>query len=155
MSSPHKNGLNAQPSIGDLCEGAERERHGQPGGHSEVLGGDGHKLRDYCTAPSARARVTGPPARTLLLEVWGPLARTDLEGLYARTCALLAEHETDLVLCGVAGVDPDAVAVEALARLQLDARRRGAEVRLHGASPELLQVVDFMGLAEVLPEESA
>jgi ABC-type transporter Mla MlaB component len=92
---------------------------------------------------------------TLLLEVYGPLSRPDLPGLYARTCALLGEHEIDLVLCGVAGVAADAIAVEALARLQLAARRRGAEVRLSGASPELLELVDFMGLREALPEERA
>ena len=96
-----------------------------------------------------------PPPRTLVLEVHGPLARSDLPGLYARTCALLGEHEIDLVLCSVGEVAPDAVAVEALARLQLASRRRGAAVRLTEASPELLEVVEFMGLTEALPEERA
>jgi ABC-type transporter Mla MlaB component len=93
-----------------------------------------------------------PPPRTLILEVYGPLARSDLPGLYARTCRLLGEHEIDLVLCSVTRIAADAVAVEALARLQLAARRRGAKVRLHRASPELLDLVAFMGLREALPE---
>jgi hypothetical protein len=42
--------------------------------------------------------------------------------------------------------------VDALARLQLAARRRGCVIRLRHASPELLELVDFMGLADVLPE---
>jgi hypothetical protein len=52
----------------------------------------------------------------------------------------------------VRGVDPDAVTVDALARLQLAAHRSGCRVRLQNASPALLRLVDFMGLADVLPE---
>ena len=98
--------------------------------------------------------MTRAPPRTLVLEVRAPLARSDLPGLYARTCALLGEREVEVVLCGVAGIAPDAVAVEALARLQLAARRAGAEVRVFGASRALRELIEFMGLGEVLPEES-
>ena len=95
------------------------------------------------------------PASTLVLEVWGPLARSDLTGLYARACALLSEREVEVVICRVAGLAADAVAVEALSCLQLAARRRGAEVRLSGASLAMREVVEFMGLAEVLPGGAA
>ena len=44
-----------------------------------------------------------------------PPAPPDLTGLYARAWALLSEREVEVVLCGVAGVAADAVAVEALA----------------------------------------
>jgi hypothetical protein len=57
-----------------------------------------------------------------------------------------------VVLCDVGGAEPDAVTVDALARLQLAARRGGREIRLVHASAELLRLVAFMGLAEVLPE---
>jgi ABC-type transporter Mla MlaB component len=57
-----------------------------------------------------------------------------------------------VALCDVQGVEPDAVTVDALARLQLAARRQGCQVRLRNASDELLQLVDFMGLADVLPD---
>ena len=57
------------------------------------------------------------------------------------------------MLCSVAGVAADAVAEEALARLQVAARRRRAEVRLREASPDLLALLDLMGLREALPEE--
>jgi hypothetical protein len=60
-----------------------------------------------------------------------------------------------VAFCDVAGVEPDAVTVEALARLQLGARRNGCQVRLRHASRELLELVDFMGLTNVLPEERA
>jgi ABC-type transporter Mla MlaB component len=44
----------------------------------------------------------------------------------------------------------DAGTVDALARLQLTARRSGACVRLHNATPRLVELVEFMGLNEVL-----
>jgi ABC-type transporter Mla MlaB component len=47
----------------------------------------------------------------------------------------------------------DVGTVDALARLQLTARRSGAFVRLRNASPELLELVDLMGLKDVLRVE--
>ena len=52
----------------------------------------------------------------------------------------------------VCDVDPDAVTVDALARLQLAARRLSCRLLLRNASPELLELVAFMGLADVLQE---
>ena len=83
--------------------------------------------------------------------IWGPIARDDLPGLCDRVCALLREHEPELACCDVRGVDVDAVTVDALARLQLAARRRGCQVRLRHASTELRELVDLMGLSDVLP----
>ena len=47
---------------------------------------------------------------------------------------------------------PDAVAVDALARLQLAAFRHGCKVRLQGSSPQLRRLVEFMGLNDVLTD---
>ena len=92
------------------------------------------------------------PAR-LSFSIHGPIARADLPGLCDRVCRLLAEsNRPAVVACDVRDVAPDAVTVEALARLQLAARRRGCRVRLRGASPELAELVAFMGLADVLVE---
>ena len=44
-----------------------------------------------------------------------------------------------------------AVTVDVLARLQLAARRSGRSIVLRNASAELLDLVAFMGLADVLP----
>ena len=52
----------------------------------------------------------------------------------------------------VAGVRANAGTVDALARLQLAARRQGSQVRLTGTSRELRELVLFMGLRDVLPE---
>jgi ABC-type transporter Mla MlaB component len=90
--------------------------------------------------------------RSITLTVRAPLLRADLPGLYERTCALLVGVCADMLLCDVADIAADAVAVDALARLALAARRRGCDVRLRGASPGLLALVDFIGVADVLRE---
>ena len=91
-------------------------------------------------------------AQTIAFAVDGPIARADLPGLCKRVCALLETSGADVALCDVSGVDPDAVTIDALARLQLAAQRHGCEVRLRHASSELLELVAFMGLSDVLPD---
>ena len=59
-----------------------------------------------------------------------------------------------VIAVDVSAVPPDARSIEALARLQLRAIRRGRRVRLRNAAPELLELVSFMGLRDVLPAES-
>ena len=82
----------------------------------------------------------------------GPLARADLPGLCDRVCALLRESRPQVAYCEVGGVGADAVTVDALARLQLAARRCACQVRLRGADDELRALVAFMGLGDVLVE---
>jgi len=89
---------------------------------------------------------------TIDFAITGPIARSDLPGLCDRVCALLRESRASVALCDVRGIDPDAVTVDALARLQVAARRHACTVRLRHASTELLALVDFMGLADVLAE---
>ena len=92
-----------------------------------------------------------PELRMLELTIHGPIAQSDLPGICKRVCSLLEASGAQIVRCDVRGVEPDAVTVDALARLQLAARRHRCSVRLHNASRELLDLVDFMGLADVLP----
>jgi ABC-type transporter Mla MlaB component len=94
--------------------------------------------------------VTEP--RTITFAIWGPIRREDLAGLCDRVCALLDRSAAQLALCDVRGIDPDAVTVDALARLQLGAKRRGCTVRLRNASDDLRDLVAFMGLTAVLTE---
>jgi ABC-type transporter Mla MlaB component len=82
--------------------------------------------------------------------VSGPITRRDLPGLCDRVCALLRERGPGEVLCDVSTVEPDAVTVDALARLQLAACRNGNRVRLCNASPELLALVAYLGLSDVI-----
>lgn len=92
-----------------------------------------------------------PAQRTVTFAVEGPIERSDLEGLSARVCALLERSGARLAFCDVRSVEQDAVTVEALARLELAARRRGCRVRLVHASQELRDLVSFMGLTDVVP----
>jgi ABC-type transporter Mla MlaB component len=89
---------------------------------------------------------------TIAFAISGPITRAELPGLCKRVCALLEQNPADIALCDVRGVDPDAVTVDALARLQLAARRAGCQVRLRHASRDLRELVAFMGLEDVLPE---
>jgi ABC-type transporter Mla MlaB component len=92
--------------------------------------------------------------RSVTVEVPCLLGRAELAALFARTCAQLASHPScELLLCEVGGVAADAVAIDALARLALAARRSGCEVRLRGASPQLLGLVELAGLADILRGE--
>lgn len=96
--------------------------------------------------------MAAPAQPTLAFAIAGPIARADLPGVCDRVCALLERSGATVALCDVRGVEPDAVTVDALARLQLAARRRGCRVRLRHASPELVELVAFMGLEDVLAE---
>ena len=89
--------------------------------------------------------------RTFTFAIWGPIVRDDLPGLCGRVCELLTEHHAaDVAWCDVDGVQADAVCVDALARLQLAARRHDCRIRLRHASPELVALVAFLGLGDVL-----
>jgi hypothetical protein len=57
------------------------------------------------------------------------------------------------IACQVGAVPADAVTVDALARLQLAARRRGLDIRLCGASGELRDLLVLCGLRDVLRVE--
>lgn len=85
--------------------------------------------------------------------IWGPIAREDLPGLCDRVCAQLHACGAGVARCDVTGVGPDAVTVDALARLHLAAKRIGCQVRLLNASAELRELIAFMGLRDVLPEQ--
>ena len=80
----------------------------------------------------------------------GPIARSDLPRLCEQVCALIERTGADVALCDVSKVDPDAISVDALARLRLAARRHGCLARLHGASNELLDLLAFIGLRDAL-----
>lgn len=93
--------------------------------------------------------TTGP--HEVAFAIRGPIRRADLPGLCVRVCAVLAESRAVVADCDVAGVDPDAVTVDAVARLQVAAMRSGCSVRLQNASEPLLELVELMGLTHVLP----
>ena len=92
--------------------------------------------------------TSGPHSVSFVIR--GPIERSDLPGLCDRVCGLLTASRSEAVTCDVDGVELDAVTVDALARLQLAARRTGCRVLLCNASDDLLELVSFMGLADIL-----
>ena len=87
------------------------------------------------------------------LVIHGPIARDDLPGLSDRVCEFLCAPGPAIVQCDVTGVEPDAVTVDALARLELAAKRHDRGIVLVGASLPLMLLVRLMGLDDVLTEE--
>lgn len=77
-----------------------------------------------------------------------------------RSCVRRPEGDATVVLA-VAGAEmaswplagsshPDLTVIDALARFALAARRLGGAITVRGAGPELLALIDFVGLDEVI-----
>jgi ABC-type transporter Mla MlaB component len=94
--------------------------------------------------------MAASPARIVTFSIEGPIDRGDLPALCERVCSLLAGTGAAVAVCDVAAVAADVVAVDALARLQLAARRHGCRIRLQHTSAELRDLIAFMGLDDVL-----
>ena len=90
------------------------------------------------------------PPRTIVFAIWGPIAREDLPGCVTGCARCWPLRGRPSALCDVTSVAADAVTVDALARLQLAAKRSGYLIRLRGASDDLSALVAFMGLQDVL-----
>ncbi|MFF1507589.1 STAS domain-containing protein [Streptomyces sp. NPDC058326] len=69
----------------------------------------------------------------------------------ARLCAELAAAPPGEVVCEVGAlVRADLAAVDALARLRLEAGRRGHRIRFHGAGADLRALLRLTGIGETL-----
>lgn len=80
------------------------------------------------------------------------IARADIPELCERARKRFEHCEGRVVICDAGAVtDPDAVAVDAVARLQLTAKRVGCELRLRHACAELEELIALAGLSEVVP----
>jgi hypothetical protein len=80
------------------------------------------------------------------------IGRGDIPALCARAQVVLEAIDVDSLVCDVGAiVEPDAVTIDAIARLQLTARRLGRRIQLRDASGRLLELLAFVGLSEVLP----
>jgi hypothetical protein len=85
--------------------------------------------------------------RSIVFAVGGRIGLEDIPQLCTALHASLDGDDVELVICDVgAVVRPDAVTVDAIARLQLTSRRHGCRMRLRHPSPELLELIAFVGL---------
>ena len=109
--------------------------------------------RDESPAPSIRAQRPALRQGTAGgLAIRGRIARADIAPLCDRGRVLLEAADSEVVTCDVGAiVDPDASTIDALARLQLAARRLGRRIRLTHASGELMDLLALMGLGEIVP----
>lgn len=92
---------------------------------------------------------------TALLVVAWPIAEGDIAGLCERLQAIITARAASVVICDVQALPASCRTIEALARLQLTARRADATIHLQRVSPALRELIDFAGLADVLPTTTA
>ena len=99
--------------------------------------------------PVARRWRPGPGGTVLVMS--GPVTRDAIPALCERAGRLLEGCDAGPVACDVGALaEPDATTIDALARLQLTARRLGYRVELRGTCGELEDLLRLAGLLEVL-----
>ncbi len=92
------------------------------------------------------------PDEPPVIAVGGRVVRAEVPELCERMRVLLAGCDARHIVCDVGALTkPDAAAVDALARLQLTARRHGREIRIRDACEGLSELLGWMGLARVVP----
>ena len=100
-----------------------------------------------------RVRALRSPSQpdTIVLIIGGPIKRADIPLLCGRVRRLLEKCQAEVLVCDAGGfADPDAVVVDALARLRLTVRRMGGELRLLRVGGELRDLLALTGLSEVV-----
>jgi ABC-type transporter Mla MlaB component len=96
--------------------------------------------------------LAAPNPSTIVFALDGPIAPEDVRWMCERVRSLVQASGTGHVICDVgAVVHPDAVTVEALARMQLTARRLGGRLKFQNACGELRDLLSVSGLSDVLP----
>ena len=72
--------------------------------------------------------------------------------LCCRLRSLIDQSRAKLITCDVSVLRPcDLMAIDALARLGLTARRLGCSIQLRGGSDDLVALIAFVGLQAILP----
>lgn len=97
-----------------------------------------------------QSRVPGQP-NTIALAIES-LRPEDVAALVEHVSLSVTPDGSTMLLCDLARLaDVDMATIDALARLALRARRLGCAVSLRDASPELVALLAFAGLGDVLP----
>jgi ABC-type transporter Mla MlaB component len=105
-------------------------------------------------SPTTELSALRPPStpRSIVLDVRSPVAHAAVPALCERVRVLLAAGVVEVITCEVGGLThPDPGAVDALARLQLTARRLGRSIRLRHPRRELRDLLGLTGLCTALP----
>ena len=79
------------------------------------------------------------------------LTSADIPSLCERARRWLESSDAGLVICDAHDLtDPDVVAIDAVARLQLTAKRVGRELQLRDACTQLRELIALAGLSDVV-----
>ncbi len=90
-------------------------------------------------------------ADRLLIVLPAVIDRQDVSALAARLSGVIARRRPREVVCTAGRAHrADLAAVELLARLRVAARRSGARLVVRDAPPDLLELLELCGLADVL-----
>jgi ABC-type transporter Mla MlaB component len=113
-----------------------------------------NRLDEFPAEPRSKHQAAmngGNLLATIRLVLQGPIAASDVPALCEHLASLLDASPTDRVECDCSGVTTaDLCTLEALARLQLTAARRGSAIVLRRAPAELVALVALAGLARIL-----
>ena len=92
--------------------------------------------------------------RTIRVAVRPHLARDEVRALGEKLVRRLREGDVAEVQVDVSSIRaPDVVHVDAIARMQLAARRQDSRVRLIGPCPRLMELLVLVGLEDMFPDE--
>ena len=106
---------------------------------------------DESPAQANSARLP-PEGGAVVLTLQGRMSPDQIGDLCDRARALLAGNDAEIMICDVDGLtQPDGVAVDALARLQLTVLRLGRRLYVRAATTDLTELIALMGLKDVLP----
>jgi anti-anti-sigma regulatory factor len=102
-------------------------------------------------AASIQALRSADDPRTLIVTIRGLIDRSAAARLGDEVRDLLRATGASFVVCDVGGVtQANAAAVDAVCRVHVAARRVGCRLRLRHASAELVDLLDLMGLCDVV-----
>lgn len=106
-------------------------------------------MEAWSSQPPARITPAGAPGPvTAVLALPRRMEPDDLPVLWDRV-ARLVEQPVDLLVCDLSAVDEaDAVLVDAVARIQLLARRAGCQVRIDRAASVVTGLFELAGLKD-------
>jgi anti-anti-sigma factor len=115
------------------------------------------KERWYCVVePGAPDLFPAPHSPTTVVKLSGHLDQVDVPQLSACVCSALAEAGSGPIVCDIGTLTTsDAVALDALGRLQLAAIRGGRRIYLRGVGHKLQELLELAGLTGVLPVEGS
>ncbi len=101
-------------------------------------------------APPVSVRRSLPAPGPTVVVIGAPIVSAGIPALCERMGALLEKSTADVVCDVGALLDPDAAAVDAVARVALTARRAGRDIRWLHASNRLGELLTLTGLHEAV-----